>query len=140
VQILIDYLGVMNWIAVLIASIAGFAVAGIWYAQAVFGKQWAKGAGISKKGAKNANATQIMIGSFMTIFLTTLALAVLSDVLHIRGVFNGMLLGVLVALGFVATTRIMHLIFEQKLPEFIVITVAGDIVTFAAIGGVLALF
>lgn len=33
-------LGDLNWLAVLVATIAFFALGGVWYSNALFGKQW----------------------------------------------------------------------------------------------------
>ncbi len=38
----LDVLGDLNWLAVLVAAIAFFALGAVWYAQPVFGKAWTR--------------------------------------------------------------------------------------------------
>lgn len=49
-----DLLGDLNWLAVLVAALAYFAVGALWYAPPVFGKTWAAAGGPMLWGAVNA--------------------------------------------------------------------------------------
>ena len=42
-EVLMDYVEQLNWVAVLVSAAAAFAVGAIWFSQAVFGKAWMKG-------------------------------------------------------------------------------------------------
>lgn len=138
-DVLIDYLNQLNWVAVLAAAVASFATGAIWYSQAVFGKQWMKGAGLSKKDVENPDMVKTMGGGAVTVLLTSVALAVVFDVLALTGLVNGALLGALVALGFIVTNKVMHNLFEMKSNNYILITAAGDVVALAVMGAVLGL-
>lgn len=139
-DVLMDYLQDLNWIAVLVAAVAAFATGAVWYSQALFGKRWMKLAGLTDKDAKNANMLVVMGISFVTVVVTAAALAVLFDVLALEGVVNGAVLGVLASVGFIVTNKKMHCLFEQKPYEYFVITALGDVVSLAVMGGVLGLF
>ncbi len=138
-EVLMDYIGQLNWIAVLAAAAAAFAVGAVWYSQSVFGKAWMKGAGLTKKQIDNPNMVKTMGGGAVTIFVSATALAVLYDVLALDSVFSGALLGVLVAGGFIVTNKLMHNFFEGKSSEYIMITALGDIVSIGVMGAVLGL-
>lgn len=138
-DVLMDYINELNWVAVLVATLAAFAVGAAWYSQALFGKQWMKGAGLSKKDVENADMVKPMVLGLLTTFISAVALGVLFDVLALDGVVDGALIGVLVSVGFIVTNKIMHNMFEQKSTDYTVITVSGDIVTLAVMGAVLAL-
>jgi hypothetical protein len=138
-DVLMDYVNQLNWVAVLAAAAASFAVGAIWYSQAVFGKQWMKGAGLSQKDVQNPDMVKTMGGGAVTTLLTAVALAVVFDVLALEGVVDGALLGGLAALGFIVTNKVMHTLFENKSTEYILITTVGDVVSLAVMGGVLGL-
>lgn len=138
-EVLMDYVSELNWLAVLAGTVAAFVVGAVWYSQAVFGKQWMKGAGLTEKETKNADMVTPMVGGVVTTLISTIGLAVLFDVLALEGVLNGALLGAMVAVAFVVTNKVMHNLFEQKPSDYMLITISGDIVALAVAGAVLAL-
>lgn len=139
-EVLMDYISNLNWVAVMVAAVAAFIVSAVWYSQGVFGKVWMKAAGIKKSDIKNVNTPVTMAISFVTVVVTAAALAVLFDVLQLEGVLSGALLGILVALGFVLMNKAMHSLSENKSSNYLIITGIGDTVSLAVIGGVLGLF
>ncbi len=139
-QILLDYIYALNWFAVIIAAIAGFAVNALWYSDKLFGNEWRKSIKLKKKDMKKPGMDLVMIISFATMVITSAAVGVLTDVLHISGGFNGVLLGIVLAFGFVVTTRGMHDLFEQRPFAHFAITAVGDLLTLAAIGAILAVW
>lgn len=48
-DVLIDYVKQLNWLAVVLAAAAAFVVGFIWYSRGVFGKAWMKSAGLKEK-------------------------------------------------------------------------------------------
>lgn len=139
-DVLMDYVQDLNWVAVVVAALAAFAVGAVWYSEGVFGKAWMKAAGLKKEDAKKGNMPLIMGVSLVTVVVTSTALAVLFDVLALEGVVNGALLGALAAVGFIVSNKTMHSLFEQKPNDYLWITGLGDVVSLAVMGGVLGLF
>ncbi len=138
-DVLLDYVGELNWLAVVLSAVASFACGAIWYSQAVFGKRWMKGAGLSAKDVENPNMVKTMGGGALSVLVSAVALAVVFDVLALEGVVDGALLGALVALGFVVSNKVMHTLFEMKSTDYILITTSGDVVALAVMGAVLGL-
>lgn len=138
-DVLIDYLNQLNWLAVLAGTVAAFATGALWYSKALFLEPWMKGAGLTKKDVENPNMLKTMGGGFVSTLVSAIALAVVYDVLALDGVFDGLLLGVLVALGFVVSNKLMHTLFEMKPNNYILITSAGDVVAFGVMGAVIGL-
>lgn len=138
-DVLIDYLNQLNWIAVLAGTVAAFATGALWYSKALFLEPWMKGAGLSKKDVENPNMLKTMGGGFVSTLVSAIALAVVYDVLALDGVLDGLLLGVLVALGFVVSNKLMHTLFEMKPNSYILVTSAGDVVALGVMGAVIGL-
>lgn len=138
-DVLIDYLNQLNWIAVLAGTVAAFASGALWYSKALFLEPWMKGAGLSKKDVENPDMLKTMGGGFVATLVSAIALAVVYDVLALEGVVDGLLLGVLVALGFVVSNKLMHTLFEMKPNSYILVTSAGDVVALGVMGAVIGL-
>lgn len=138
-DVLMDYVNQLNWVAVIVAAVAAFAAGAVWYSNGVFGKRWQKGAGLSDKDLKSASMGKSMGGGFVVTLISAVALAVTFDVLALEGAVDGALLGALVALGFVVTNKVMHSLFELKSNDYILVTGAGDVVALAVMGAVLGL-
>ncbi len=140
-DVLMDYIEQLNWAAVLLASAACFAVNAVWYSKLALGKPWQKAVGLKDKDLKdNKNMNVVLLTAAITIVISTTALAVLVDVLHLSGFTNGAMLGALVAGGFLVTNNGMHKLFEKRSSTHFLITAVGDVVALAVTGGVLALF
>lgn len=140
-QVLIDYLQNLNWLAVVVAAAAAFFVNFIWYSRGLFGKAWMKSAGI-KEVPKNKQPSMIrplLIGAGSELVLAA-AMAVLFDVLALKGILDGALLGVLVAIGFLIANRAMHSNFEGRPTTYRLITDFGDLLAMVVMGVVIALF
>jgi len=138
-EVLMDYVNQLNWVAALAGAVAAFAVGAVWYSQAVFGKQWMKGAGLSKKDIENPDVVKTLGGGALMTIVSAVALAVLFDVLALDSAVSGALLGVLVAVGFIVSNKVMHALFESKSTDYILITALGDVVALGVMGAVIGL-
>lgn len=58
----------VNWLAVLVASLAAFAVGFVWYGP-LFGKKWASLHGFTEESMKESNMVLIFGGAFVATFL-----------------------------------------------------------------------
>lgn len=137
-ETLMDYINELNWIAVLVATMAGFIVSAIWYS-VLFGKPWQKAAGLKDKDVKNAGSKPLVLG-FVTLFITAAAMGVLLPVLALTTALQGASFGILAGLAFIATNKAMTMTFEQRSPTLFWINVGGDTITLAVIGAVLAVW
>lgn len=139
-DILFDYIYQINWFTVVIASCVGMLISAVWYSDALFGQVWRKSIGLKKKDIENPKTEVGLIIAFITLLIMTAATAVLIDVLQISGAWSGLLFGLLVGFGFLATNNGMHKLYEQRPFSLFVVTAVGDILTMSAIGVILALW
>jgi hypothetical protein len=139
-EVLLDYIYNLNWFAVVTAAAAGMLVSAAWYSDKLFGKTWMKAVGLKKKDTEKPGVTLALVISFITLLVSSAALAVLVDVLMVTGALNGVLLGVLVGFGFMVMNSGMHKLYEQRPFTLFAITAVGDLLTLAAIGAILAVW
>jgi hypothetical protein len=90
----------LNWQAILVATIAGFVLGGLWYGP-VFGRAWADALGKRPEDIRPSPLPFIV--SFITALVTATVLALLIGGLGIVRVVDGTILGLVVGIGFIAT-------------------------------------
>lgn len=127
----------INYWAVLAAMASSMVVGSIWYAQAVFGKTWAKLAKIDISKNKGSAAKPIII----TIVVSLVTAYVLAHVTYLSNQFfqNSFLQDALMTsfwmwLGFTAARFITHDAFESRPYGLTMLNVAHELVTFLLMG------
>ncbi|MFA9201967.1 MAG: DUF1761 domain-containing protein [Candidatus Nanopelagicaceae bacterium] len=103
-QVLLDYINELNWLAVVVASMAAFASGAVWYAEPVFGKIWMKMVGLTRKDTEKANMPKTMGLSFLATIVSAMAIGVLVQVLDLSTALQGASLGIMVAVGWRSRT------------------------------------
>lgn len=104
----------LNWLHVLVAAIAYFALGSVWYS-ALFGKRWVayQNINMNDPNAKKGVAA-IMIGSFVWMFITSIGLAVLVSRLNLVGAMAGVKLGLLTGICFSSAAISISYLYVKK--------------------------
>ena len=127
------------WIVVL-AGVIGMVIGMLWYSQMFFGKAWQRMSGISDeamKRHKNAMGPS-MLGGLIAQFVMAYVLAMLVEVFGVLETFSdGVWLGFIVWLGFVATTMLGVVLWEHKPIKLYFINSFYWLVSMAVMGGIL---
>lgn len=92
--------GSLNWLAILGATFAGFALGGLWYGP-LFGKAWMRALGKRPEDLQ-PSPTPFVI-SFVTAFVTSVVLAALIQALGVVRTIDAVALGLVTSIGFIAT-------------------------------------
>lgn len=90
----------LNFWAIGVSTLAGFALGGLWYGP-LFGAAWL--AAIGKTEDELTPSATPFIVSFFTALLTAVVLAGLISSLGINSLSGGLLLGLITGVGFIAT-------------------------------------
>lgn len=139
-EVLLDYISELNWLAVVAATLVAFAIGAVWYTPALFGKAWMKSIGLKESDAKKASMAQAIVLTLVGTFVSAVALGVLVQVLALTTLWQGATFGVLIAVAFLATNKVMQAQFELRPLSYNVITSAADVVTLGVMGAVLAVW
>jgi len=92
--------GDLNWLAILVATLAGFMLGGIWYGP-LFGKAWLDAIGKTEDEIEPSPTPFIV--SFFTAATTAIVISALIHTLGFTTVTDGIILGVICGVGFIAT-------------------------------------
>ena len=105
----------INWIAVVVATLAYFLAGEIWYHKKVFGTKWAQSHGIDLDDpeAKRGMGTG-MVMAFITFAVITIALSVLIVKLNLTLFISGVKLGLITGIGFSWATIYIAYLYSRK--------------------------
>ena len=96
---MLEFVGI-NWWAVLVATVAAFALGGLWYGP-IFGKAWMDAIGKTEEDIEPSPAPFII--SAITALLTCIVVAALMQMTGTTGLASGALFGLITGIGFIAT-------------------------------------
>ncbi|MBI1730483.1 DUF1761 domain-containing protein [Candidatus Acetothermia bacterium] len=106
----------INYLAVLVSSVAAFVLGGLWYSPLLFAKLWVKAHGFSEQQTKEMQK-KAGPGYFIT-FLGNIVMALVFSALisyaHPADIIQGLWLGFLLWVGFALTTGLSNAIFSGK--------------------------
>lgn len=110
-----ELLSDINWLAVLVATLAYFILGAIWYSKALFAPKWAKLVGIQMNSeASKKGLGTMMMGSFILIIVTCIALALLVVRLDLFVLASGIKLGLITGICFATTAVSISFIYEKR--------------------------
>jgi hypothetical protein len=104
----------VNWVAILVTATAGFMVGGLWYI--VLGKPWTRVSGLGPDQLRVGAALAYGLG-FVCTFVMAYVMARLTDYVfkvQNKTIGNGLLLGLMIWIGFVATTGLTNDLFGRR--------------------------
>jgi hypothetical protein len=108
-----DVLGDLNWLAVIVATIAYFALGALWFADATLGKAWVRSMGWDRP-ADFRPGSAFYIGPFVTCLIATIAVAMLAKATGSDTFAEGIVLGLVVGVGISAAVLFVTGIFDPK--------------------------
>ncbi|MBT4604133.1 DUF1761 domain-containing protein [archaeon] len=108
---------ILNWIAILVSSIAVFVVGMLWYSPILFKDQWMKLSGISEKEMKKCKKDGMqkqMIVAFLSNVVLVVVLAQMLNLTGAVGISAAVTVGFWIWLGFIATVSLGSVLWEKK--------------------------
>jgi hypothetical protein len=135
-------LGNLNWLAVIVATLAYFALGALWYAEFAFGRAWQRSAGWDLNPPENAGAG-IYAVPLVTCFVATLATAMVAAASGTDNIMEGILLGLVVGVGVTLPVIFVAGTFDMTKPApttFAAISAGYHVVGLALAGAILGLW
>jgi hypothetical protein len=130
----------VNWIAVVVAALAGFAVGGIWYGP-VMGKKWMGAVGLTEEQIASGNMSAIYGGAFAFSLLASWTLAhTFASYMVDMSLAVKTMTAFGVALGFVVPAIGTNYLFSQKSKALFFIDASYWILFYTTMGVIHGLF
>ena len=135
---LIELLGDLNWLAVIVATIAWYAFSAIWYT--ALSRAWIEAARVTPQGTGSMPPPPTMIGTLIGYLVTTIVIALLVTALNISEVGNAIELGVLLGIAFGVVSSFIVQLYEQKGSAYWLMNGVGAIIAWTIVCVILALW
>lgn len=100
----------VNHLAVLAAAVSAFVLGGLWYSPLLFGPRWSREAGVDMQ--KTGHPAKVFGGAFVLALVASYLMAVLLGAAP--SLKQGLHLGLIVGVGFVATSFGINYLFAQR--------------------------
>lgn len=132
----------INWIAIVVATAVGMAIAGVWYGNWGFVRVWRDLTGVTPEDSKRTGKRPFVV-LLGCLLVTAIGLAatysIASDFLGSDSAWLGAGVGFAAWLGLSATTLTQHNAFEQKPTRLTVINNSYQLVLFLGMGLIIGL-
>jgi hypothetical protein len=105
-----------NWIAVILAALAYFALGALWYSKLLFSKKWIGYLNIDVNDPDAKKGMGLMFGgSLLMMFIQSMAIAVLAERIGVEGGWvSGLKLGFVTGACFASSTIAINYFYEKK--------------------------
>ncbi len=128
----------LNIIAIIVATLVEVIIGAVWFnAPFAFNKQWLQGIGKTvEQVAEDASPISIIV-AIVGALITAIILSVIIGWLNIETWSNGLLVSILIAVGFSANTAVIKDRFEGRPIGLSLINAGHDIVIFGLMGAII---
>lgn len=133
---ILDLFGELNWLAVVVATIAWFAFSAVWYSIPPLSQAWAKAAGVDTSGDGPPLAL-LFVPTLIGYFVTTVVIGLLVAGLGIDALGDGIGLGVLLGVGFGMVGALVNQVYEGKGSTYFLINGLNAVVAYAIVAAIL---
>lgn len=134
--------GSLNYLAIIVGIIINQAIGAAWYS--ALGKPWMAGVGLTMEDVEAMKGTARQWYPFVVAAVSalvfTVGLAVVIQGMGAEGVVDGLILGLLAAIGFIATSYATTYSFEGRSLKIFLINTGYPVISYAIIGVLLAVW
>jgi hypothetical protein len=129
----------INWWAILTAVLSSFVVGGVWYSPTFFLKPWLTMSKVDKP-TFDSGLPKALLGDLVVSIAMALGLNQILGSFGATGIQQGMLVALLVWLGFVASTLLNSVTYEHRPIRYFAINAGNRLVVMVIMGAILAVW
>ena len=130
----------INYLAVLVAAILYFVIGAAWYAPQLLGNAWMKERGLTPQDIQGGASPALLGGTFLLILIGCLITGYVVQASGASGIVNGLLTGLFMGIGFVATSIGITFMYESRTLKLFLIDAGYHMTGLIVAGIILALW
>jgi len=134
-----DVFGDLNWLAIVVATIAWFAFSAIWYSVPPLSAAWQKAAKVDMTG-EGPPLALLFIPTLIGYFVTSVVIALISRAVGATEVMDGVSLGVALGVGFGLVNALVNQVYESKGRSYWLINGINAIVAYTIVAVIVAVW
>ena len=125
----------INYLAVIVAVIINMAAGALWYSPLLFARPWMAFNNFTEESIREQGSpTRGYIVSIIASIVIALAIAFVANAAGADSPLEGLVIGLVAGVGFVATTAASNYTFEDKPLKLYLINIGYPVVALALIG------
>ncbi len=128
-----------NWIAIVLAALAGFLVGGLWYGP-LFSKAWVRETGLSEEQLKASNKPMIFGTTFVLNLFSSYILAHVFRTYGDPGISLSVMIAGGIALGFILPAIAINYLFSLKSVKLFMIDGGYWLLIYSLMGAIFGAF
>jgi hypothetical protein len=136
---ILDLFGELNWLAVVVATLAWFAFSAIWYSVPPLSKAWATAAKVDTTGDGPPLAL-LFIPTLIGYFVTTVVIGLLVAGVGADGIGEGVALGVVLGVGFGMVGALVNQVYEGKGSSYFLINGVNAVIAYGIVAAILSVW
>lgn len=129
----------VNWLAILVSMIANMVIGALWYGP-LLGKRWMKELGLTMEDVESGQMWRPYAIAILNSFLMAFVLAHVIAWAGVTGIAGGLLLGLVMWVGFTGFTFAANHAFEQRSLQLWIINSGTYLVGLLVMGAILAVW
>ena len=135
---ILDHLGDLNWLAIVVATVAWFAFSAVWYSVPPLSNAWQKAAKVS--GMEGPPLVTLLVPTFIGYFVTTIVIALTARAVGATDLVDGLVLGIVLGVGFGVISALVVQIYERKGESYTLINGVNAIIAYAIVGMIVSVW
>jgi hypothetical protein len=109
---ILDYFGDLNWLAIIVATVAWFAFSAVWYSVPPLSNAWQRAAKVT--ATEGPPLATLLVPTFIGYFVNTIVIALLARAIGAAEFSDGLQLGIVFGVGFGVVGAVVSQLYEQK--------------------------
>jgi hypothetical protein len=107
----------LNWLAIVVAAFVWFALGAVWYTPKTFGTVWMRSIGWDPSPDDPRPGASMYVAPLIAYLVGSLALGLLTKATGTDTIGEGIVMGLVVAVGLVGTVLFVTAVFDPKKPH-----------------------
>lgn len=136
---ILDYFGDLNWLAVVVATIAWFAFSAVWYSIPPLSRAWGSAARVDMTGDGPPLAL-LFIPTLIGYFVTSIVIALIVAAIGAETVGDGIVLGAVLGVGFGMVGALVNQVYERKGQSYFLINGINAVIAYAIVASILTVW
>lgn len=137
---ILDWFGDLNWLAIVVATIAWFAFSAIWYSIPPLSKAWATAAKVDTSAEDGPPLALLFIPTLIGYFVTTVVIGLVIAGIGADSLGDGIVAGVVLGIGFGMVGALVNQVYETKGGSYFLINGLNAVIAYAIVGAILAVW
>ncbi len=129
----------LNWLAILVATLAWFAFSAVWYSVPPLSAAWQRAARVDAT-ADGPPLALLFIPTLIGYFVTTVVIALVVEAIGTTDVADGILLGATLGVGFGMVNALVNQVYEGKGATYWLINGVNAVIAYSIVAVILTVW